>query len=473
MKTIAHVVGARPNFMKIAPVFEALRRRPGLRQLLVNTGQHYDEAMAGIFLREFGLPQPERDLDVGSGSHAVQTAKVMIGFEQVCLETRPDLVVVVGDVNSTMAATIVATKLGIPAAHVEAGLRSNDRTMPEEINRIVTDRLAELLLTPSADADANLLAEGVAPDRIHRVGRGELDGSVWRGSLLLVGRGDPTLSSKGLAALARQVKAAGIRSVTGAVLGDESYFDSLRTAPGWKSWFYINESPPLSALTVDRAFYGGRTWRNPALGAAVAFRAALRRAGISVAGAAGTGLARDGGVPLASVESAPLATILRWMDRASDNFTAELLLKQLGTLVAGQGTTAAGATFVSQTLAGAGVPLAGVRIVDGSGLSQLDRVTARELAGILEAAWADDELRPVLLAALPVAGVNGTLSDRMRRPPARGNVVAKTGTTATSSALSGYVRRRYVFSVLQNGHPVSALWARRAQDRFATVLAAQ
>jgi len=175
VKTIAHVVGARPNFMKIAPVFEALRRRPGLRQLLVNTGQHYDEAMAGIFLREFGLPQPERDLDVGSGSHAVQTAKVMIGFEQVCLETRPDLVVVVGDVNSTMAATIVATKLGIPAAHVEAGLRSNDRTMPEEINRIVTDRLAELLLTPSADADANLLAEGVAPDRIHRVGNVMVD----------------------------------------------------------------------------------------------------------------------------------------------------------------------------------------------------------------------------------------------------------------------------------------------------------
>ena len=305
------------------------------------------------------------------------------------------------------------------------------------------------------------------------VGRGELDGRVWRGSLLLVGHGDPTLSNKGLTALARQVKAAGIRSVTGAVLGDESYFDSLRTAPGWKSWFYINESPPLSALTVDRAVYGGRVWRNPALGAALAFRAALRRAGVSVAGSAGTGLAPEDGVPLASVESAPLATILRWMDRASDNFAAELVLKQLGTLVAAQGTTAAGATFVAQTLADAGVPLDGVRIVDGSGLSQLDRGTARELAGILEAAWADDELRPVLFTALPVAGVNGTLSDRMRRPPARGNVVAKTGTTAIASALSGYVRRRYVFSVLQNGHPVSALWARRAQDRFATVLAAQ
>jgi len=156
----------------------------------------------------------------------------------------------------------------------------------------------------------------------------------------------------------------------------------------------------------------------------------------------------------------------------SDNFTAELLLKQLGTLVAAQGTTAAGASFVAQTLGAAGIPTAGVRIVDGSGLSQLDRVTVRELAGILEAAWADDNLRPVLLAALPVAGVSGTLAHRMRRLPARGNVLAKTGTTAIASALSGYVRRRYVFSVLQNGHPISTIWARRAQDRFATVLAA-
>jgi D-alanyl-D-alanine carboxypeptidase/D-alanyl-D-alanine-endopeptidase (penicillin-binding protein 4) len=260
--------------------------------------------------------------------------------------------------------------------------------------------------------------------------------------------------------------------VTGAVLGDESFFDARRTAPGWKSWFYINESPPLSALTVDRAFYAGRVWHNPALGAAFGFRAALRRAGVSVAGGAGTGVAPADGVPLASVESAPMATVLRWMDRVSDNFTAELVLKQLGTLVAGQGTTTGGATYVASTLAAAGVPLAGVRIVDGSGLSQLDRVTARELAAILEAAWADPEVGPVLLAALPVAGVNGTLAKRMRRPPARGNVVAKTGTTSIASALSGYVRRRYVFSVLQNGNPVSTLWARRAQDRFATVLAA-
>jgi D-alanyl-D-alanine carboxypeptidase/D-alanyl-D-alanine-endopeptidase (penicillin-binding protein 4) len=305
------------------------------------------------------------------------------------------------------------------------------------------------------------------------VGRGEQDGTVWRGSLLLVGHGDPTLSSSDLTALAQQVRAAGIRRVTGAILGDESYFDARRTAPGWKAGFYINESPPLSALTVDRDYYAGRIWRTPALGAALEFRAALRRAGVYVVGAAGTGIAPDDGIALASVESLPLATILRWMDRVSDNFTAELVLKQLGTLLADQGTTARGAAFVSQTLADAEVPLTGVRIVDGSGLSVLDRVTARELAAILEAAWTDPDVGPVLFASLPVAGVNGTLSDRMRRAPARGNVVAKTGTTSWASALSGYVKRRYVFSVLQNGSPVSSFWARRAQDRFATVLAGQ
>ena len=305
------------------------------------------------------------------------------------------------------------------------------------------------------------------------VGRGEQDGNIWRGSLLLVGHGDPTLSSRGLAALARQVRAAGIVRVTGAVFGDESFFDARRTAPGWKSWFYVNESPPLSALTVDRAVYRGRTSRKPVLSAALAFRDALRTAGVTVVGGAGIGVNRGDELPLASIESAPLASILRSMDRASDNFTAELLLKQLGTLVVTPGTTAAGAAYVRSTLADAGVPLAGVRIADGSGLSLLDRVTAREIAAILQAAWNDPDMRPSFVAALPVAGVNGTLSKRMRRPPARGHVLAKTGTTANASALSGYVRGRYVFSVLQNGNPVSALWSRRAQDRFATVLAVQ
>jgi len=175
MKTIVHVIGARPNYMKIAPLMDALARVPGIRQRLVNTGQHYDEAMSTGFIRDLQLPIPDRDLGVGSASHAVQTARVMIGFETVCLEERPDLVVVVGDVNSTMAATLVAAKLLIPVAHVEAGLRSFDRTMPEEVNRIVTDRLADLLLTPSADADDNLRAEGVPPEKIHRVGNIMID----------------------------------------------------------------------------------------------------------------------------------------------------------------------------------------------------------------------------------------------------------------------------------------------------------
>jgi len=305
------------------------------------------------------------------------------------------------------------------------------------------------------------------------VGRGEQDGATWRGTLLLVGKGDPTLSSRGLASLANQVRAAGITRVTRGVLGDESFFDSRRTAPGWKRWFYVNESPPLSALTVDRARYAGRTSRNPPLSAALLFRAALRRAGVYVVGGAGTGVERGDELPLASLESPPLAAIVKWMDRQSDNFTAELLLKQLGTEIATPGTTASGSAYVAQTLAAVGIPLAGVRIADGSGLSLLDRVTVREQAGILRAAWADPDVRPSFFAALPVAGRSGTLSDRMRRPPARGHVVAKTGSTQQASALSGYVKRRYAFSVVQNGHPVSWTWARRAQDRFATVLAGQ
>ena len=174
-RTVVHVVGARPNFMKIAPLMAAMRAEPRFRQLLVNTGQHYDQAMAGGFFTELDLPVPDRNLEVGSASHAVQTARVMIAFETVCLEVKPDLVVVVGDVNSTMAAAIVAAKLRIPIAHVEAGLRSGDMTMPEEVNRIVTDRLADLLLTPSPDGDENLRREGVPAERIHLVGNIMID----------------------------------------------------------------------------------------------------------------------------------------------------------------------------------------------------------------------------------------------------------------------------------------------------------
>lgn len=175
MKTIVHVMGARPNYMKIAPLMAALRERSGFRQLLVNTGQHYDDSMSGVFIRELNLPVPDRNLEVGSASHAIQTARVMMKFEDVCLADHPDLVSVVGDVNSTVAAALVAAKLCIPIAHVEAGLRSFDRTMPEEINRLVTDQLADLLLTPSTDADDNLRREGIPASRIHCVGNIMID----------------------------------------------------------------------------------------------------------------------------------------------------------------------------------------------------------------------------------------------------------------------------------------------------------
>ena len=305
------------------------------------------------------------------------------------------------------------------------------------------------------------------------LGEGSQEGAVWRGSLVLQGHGDPTLSSGDLKRLALQLRGLGLRRVTGGVVGDESWFDSRRTAPGWKPSFYVNESPPLSALAVDRAHYRGAVSTQPALGAALAFRDTLRAAGIAVVGRPTTGRADAEAFPLVSVTSPTLATIVRAMDLESDNFTAELLLKELGAISADRGTTATGAAVVTKELAAADVPLAGVRIVDGSGLSSLDRLTPNALVGILEAAWATPQVRTRFVAALPVAGVSGTLHDRMRRAPARGNVVAKTGTTSIASALSGFVRGRYVFAVVNNGHPISSSWARVAQDRFATVLAAQ
>jgi D-alanyl-D-alanine carboxypeptidase/D-alanyl-D-alanine-endopeptidase (penicillin-binding protein 4) len=305
------------------------------------------------------------------------------------------------------------------------------------------------------------------------LGDGGLDGTVWSGSLVLKGNGDPTLSRADLRALAGQVKAAGIRSVTDGVIGDETSYDARRIVAGWKPSFYLDESPPLSALIVDRGRVGKVVSRNPALAAALAFRDALRKAGITVTGSVRTGHADDWTEPLASVSSPTLAAMIRFMDRQSDNFTAEMLLKQLGLTQLDHGTSAAGASVVTDALDQAGVPMSGVQIVDGSGLSRLDRLTARALASLLELAWADPDIKPALLGALPVAGINGTLQDRLRKPPARGRVIAKTGTTNEASSLSGYVTDRYAFAVVQNGHPVSYWWARRAQDRFAQVLAAQ
>src|SRR5579872_5769991 len=169
------IAAARPNFMKIAPLFHRLRAESWCRTALVHTGQHYDASMSDAFFRDLGLPQPDHHLGVGSGSHAEQTGGVMITYERLCGRARPDWIIVVGDVNSTMACTLVGAKLRIKVAHLEAGLRSRDRSMPEEINRIVTDALADLLWTPSPDADANLRAEGVAPERIECVGNIMID----------------------------------------------------------------------------------------------------------------------------------------------------------------------------------------------------------------------------------------------------------------------------------------------------------
>jgi D-alanyl-D-alanine carboxypeptidase/D-alanyl-D-alanine-endopeptidase (penicillin-binding protein 4) len=307
------------------------------------------------------------------------------------------------------------------------------------------------------------------PTRVLAIGA--IEGATLDGNLILKGYGDPTLSARKLRALATAVRRLGIRRVTGPVIGDESYFDSRRTAPGWKASYYLGESPPLSALTVDRVWYRGRVSRDPALAAASLFRDALVSVGVAVDGGAEVG-APAAEAQLASVASPPLLHLLRIVNRESDNFTAEILLKHLGAARARRGTTPAGAEVVIGALRAAGVSLGGVRLADGSGLSLLDRLTADALVDILTATWADPLLRGSFLASLAVAGRSGTLEHRLRRPPALGQVFAKTGTTSLASALSGYVAGRYAFAVVQNGPPLSPWWCREAQDRFVTVLAA-
>jgi UDP-N-acetylglucosamine 2-epimerase (non-hydrolysing) len=175
---ILHIVGARPNFMKLAPVLSALRQHQNVAQTVVHTGQHYDVNMSEVFFQQLEIPAPDVNLAVGSGSHAKQTAEIMTRLEPVLLGDRPDIVLVYGDVNSTVATALVCAKVGIEVGHVEAGLRSFDRTMPEEINRLVTDQLADLLFTPSEDGDQNLLREGVPAEKIFRVGNVMIDSLV-------------------------------------------------------------------------------------------------------------------------------------------------------------------------------------------------------------------------------------------------------------------------------------------------------
>jgi UDP-N-acetylglucosamine 2-epimerase (non-hydrolysing) len=174
-KLVHLIAAARPNFMKVAPLYHELARTNWCRAEIVHTGQHYDANMSEAFFRDLRLPEPAHHLEVGSGTHAEQTGRTMIAYEAVCTAQRPNAVIVVGDVNATAACAMVGAKLGVPVVHLEAGLRSRDRTMPEEINRLVTDAIADLLWTPSLDADANLLAEGVAADKIHCIGNIMID----------------------------------------------------------------------------------------------------------------------------------------------------------------------------------------------------------------------------------------------------------------------------------------------------------
>lgn len=301
-------------------------------------------------------------------------------------------------------------------------------------------------------------------------GRGYEEGTVWHGDVFLKGFGDPTLTSLQVERLASQIAALGITRIDGRVYGDESWFDAQRTGPAWKASYYIEECPPLSALIVDRGWYDRHTAHQPALAAAGEFKLLLLEHGIA-SGVAGIGRAPGDAYALAQVESDPLPLVIAEMNHQSDNFVAEMMLKEIGAEVGTGGTTASGAAVVRRDLLAAGVPLMGVRLLDGSGLSLGDRLTARSLASLLLAVWNDADLRNPFWASLPIAGINGTLDKRLLGPPARGAVRAKTGTTDRASALSGYVRSRYGFVVLQNGWPVQRLSAEKAQDRFATVLA--
>ena len=392
------------------------------------------------------------------------------------------------------AVTILLLLLVSPASGADASLSSRlDRALDVpnvdpartaalavdlRTGAVVYSRNAALALVPASNQKLPVAYAALAQlgpgYRFHTeiVASGTLVGDVWHGDLWLRGYGDPTLGPDDLAELATDVASWGIRRVDGAVIADESWFDALRVGPGWKPRFYIQESPPLSALVVDRGRYRGRTSANPALAAASLLRQALGSAGVTVAERTRSGVLNLTGLPLARDVSDPLADIVRFMGRESDNYTAEMLVKQLGAVYAGHGSTAAGVRVVRDALAAAGIPLAGVRLADGSGLSSLDRLTATAVVTLLEAGLAETDLRGAFLQSLAVAGVDGTLADRLRSSPARGQVIAKTGTTRTASALSGFVRDRYVFSILQNGRPISAYWARIAQDRFATALAA-
>ncbi len=352
-----------------------------------------------------------------------------------------------------------AVVLDLQTGRVVYGLHPGRALLPASNEKLATTYAALTALGPSFRIETDVLGDGT------------LSGKTWRGDLVLKGYGDPSLSSAKLMSLARQVAAGGITRVAGRIVGDQSWFDDRRSGLGWKPSFFLTESPALSALIVDRGWTGSDETAYPALAATRLFRRDLFRVGVKVSKRAVLGSAAAAAVPIAYVESPPLGALIRHMDLYSDNFYAEMLLKEVGAVHAAGGSAPAGIGVARQLLAAGGVPLDGVRIVDGSGLSLLDRWTPRALATLLRSMWLDPDLRPYIVAALPVAGRSGTLAHRMRKGPAHGLVRAKTGTTDNSSALSGFVGDRYVFSVVENGNPVRTANAERTQDRFSQVLA--
>ncbi len=357
------------------------------------------------------------------------------------------------------AAQTGAVVLDLQTGRVVFALNAERPLHPASNEKLATTYAALTALGPAFRIETDVLGDGTQT------------GSTWQGDIVLKGYGDPTLSASDLRSLAHQVAADGITHVQGRVIGDESWFDARRAGIGWKQEFYLHESPALSALIVDRG-WDGRDETQPALYAAQLFRRDLVDAGVSVSGPPETGVATAGASLLGYVQSAPVASLVHFMDTVSDNFTAEMLMKEVGAVQRNSGTAAAGLAETRELLSGAGIPLPGIRMVDGSGLSLDDRWTAAGLADLLRTMWLDPDLRPYITSALPIAGVTGTLWYRMRTGPAHRFVRAKTGSTDNASALSGFVGPRYVFSVVENGNPVETPQAENTQNRFATALAA-
>jgi serine-type D-Ala-D-Ala carboxypeptidase/endopeptidase (penicillin-binding protein 4) len=388
-----------------------------------------------------------------------------------CGEFRPPAARTAGEAERSLVASlqralvvpgVLRERTGVVVVDLDAG-RAIYAVNPEvPLEPASTEKL------PVAIAALQRLGAGF---RTHTdvLGHGSLAAGTWRGDLVLKGYGDPMLSNAGLDALARAVRRHGISVVSGGVIADESYFDAVRTCPGWKPSFAKEESPLLSALVANRGILDGAASDSPALAAATLFRRALQKAGVSVGGAPAVGTAAPDAVRIVRRASPPLTRLLAVMDTWSDNFVAEMLLKQLGARFGGHGSTAAGAAVVNSTLWAKDVPLTGVLLADGSGLSALNRLTARSLAAMLETVWHESKLRP-LLSTFAVAGSTGTLRNRLLSVAEHTLVRGKTGTTDHSSALAGFVGSRFAFAVLSNGSPVNWRAAHLLQDRIATAL---